>query len=788
MHLKKLIIIFALCYILINVNAVFIGQIEESSFPIEETESQIEEAEPQILELEIIVSENGDIDYAYSNEYILEPRGYIVQFFEDPILVKKTQLEIQGIVFGNILNEQRNLISGTHNTFKEDLANINSNYELLGEFDTLFNGIAIEVSEDEIEAVKNLSYVKEVFPNNQVKALLDESVPAIHANEVWGLGYTGEGINIAILDSGVDYTHPSLGGCFGVSCKVYVGWDFVNNDADPIDDYGHGTHVAGIAAGNGVLKGVAPDAKIIAAKVLNSSGRGYWSDIIAALELSMDPNNDDDYSDHVDIVNMSLGGSGNPDDAMSQTVNNAVDAGVVVVVSAGNGGPMPFSIGSPGTAKKAITVASASVSATNPYISSFSSRGIVVWESGSLLKPDISAPGEKICAAQHDDYKEGYAECSPELDNHIAISGTSMASPHVAGISALLLQAHPEWTPSQIKTAIMSSASMDIFPKSSSYTGAGYANALDAINFNASVYTTTPNLSFGIIGEGQTIWTKTLPVILKNTSLETIEYEISLIDNYGYNDEIGPGISVEYDSQITINPNSDKSFDVKLTVDNEIVSGPREYGEYTLVLTSPKNTIRIPIWFKKARFEILFSPAEDIPKTNSDLEIYVNSDVELKSAALRITKPNGESEYVILELMHNNLPVYIANQGEVWRARYTTNSEGEHKVEAGAIVLSGQILVSNSLANYNEAIFIADFTAPDIKLEINSFSDPISLTLFSNENIASNFDVERQPDYVTLEPSITFRQPGVIPLNENNFFEVKKIQAATGGGKSSSKN
>lgn len=145
--------------------------------------------------------------------------------------------------------------------------------------------------------------------------MLEESISLINANKVWELKddqnryLKGEGIKIAILDTGVDYRHPDLrGDCFGQpECKVVGGYDVMNKDDDPIDDQGHGTHVVFIAAGNGGLKGVAPEAKIFAYKVLNEDGSGNYDDIIEVIERVLDPNGDRDISDRVDVINLSLG-------------------------------------------------------------------------------------------------------------------------------------------------------------------------------------------------------------------------------------------------------------------------------------------------------------------------------------------------------------------------------------------------------------------------------------------------------------------------------------------------
>ena len=244
---------------------------------------------------------------------------------------------------------------------------------------------------------------------------------------------------------------------FFPNSKVIGGYDFVNNDNDPMDDHGHGTHVAATAAGNGTLKGVAPDANIVAYKVLGSDGGGWDSWIIAAIERAADPNQDGNTSDHLDILSMSLGGAGNPDDAMSTAVDNAVNTGVVAVIAAGNSGPSSNSIGSPGTSRNAITVGATDKQDT---IADFSSRGPVMWTNDqgikkSMVKPDLVAPGVSICAAQFDSAWNDRL-CFDE--DHVAISGTSMATPHAAGAAALLIQKNPDWSPDEIKSALKATA------------------------------------------------------------------------------------------------------------------------------------------------------------------------------------------------------------------------------------------------------------------------------------------------------------------------------------------
>lgn len=340
------------------------------------------------------------------------------------------------------------------------------------------NGFALTAGPGDVARLKKAGF--QVKRDSSVKTLLMDSVPLIGANQVWkitdksGLPITGKGVTIAIIDTGVDYTHSDLGGCFGASCKVIGGYDFVNGDGDPMDDMGHGTHVGAIAAGNGVLKGVAPDASVLAYKVLDQNGSGYISDVIAGIDRALDPNQDGDLSDATAVISMSLGGGGDPDDPVSQSVDNAVNAGSVVAVAAGNSGPGGSTIASPGVARLAITIAATT---KQDSVSSFSSRGPVEWNNKTIMKPDVAAPGESICAAEWDGWLSD-RRCLDDL--HIAISGTSMATPHVAGTVALLRQAFPEWTPAQIKAALKNTARDIGF--SPLDRGAGRIDALAALS------------------------------------------------------------------------------------------------------------------------------------------------------------------------------------------------------------------------------------------------------------------------------------------------------------------
>lgn len=367
---------------------------------------------------------------------------------------------------------------------------------IVREFSAAFNGFAVRgisvaAAQKAFAGMRGVT----IHPDVTVRASLKESVDIIRASEVWrpaqGLGLDGTGITIGIIDTGVDYTHPDLGGCLGSGCKVAGGYDFVNNDQDPMDDHGHGTHVAATAAGNGSyrdgngvtqpLPGVAPGALIYGYKVLSAGGWGSGSDIIAAIERCADPNEDGNPDDHLHVCSLSLGGGGDPDDPMSRAIDIASANGVVFTVAAGNSGPAAGTVGSPGTSREAITVAasckpgSSNGNCVGSPIARFSSRGPIP-NFPEVHKPDVAAPGVAICAARFGSYAAG-SECKDST--HIAISGTSMATPHVAGLAAIIRQANPDLTPAEVKAILIGTAT-DL-GQDATAQGAGLVDAVAAV-------------------------------------------------------------------------------------------------------------------------------------------------------------------------------------------------------------------------------------------------------------------------------------------------------------------
>ncbi|MEH7254321.1 S8 family serine peptidase [Neobacillus niacini] len=552
------------------------------------------------------------------------------------------------------------------------------------------------------------------------------SAPHIGANKAWDAGFTGKGVTVAVIDTGADYTHPDLKHAFG----DYKGYDFVDNDNDPQetprtsnpdDETAHGTHVSGTVAANGTIKGVAPEAKLLAYRVLGPGGSGTTKNVIAGIERAV--------QDGADVMNLSLGNSLNdPDYATSIALDWAMAEGVVAVTSNGNSGPNNWTVGSPGTSRDAISVGATQLP-YNEYKSSitttgggsypsakvmgfpsdeallsingktydfvdvgmgapsdfvgkdvrgkvalisrgagiafvdkasaakaagavaaiiynntageivmvpgtviptirttqedgqkllaelakgnnkvtfniskagevgetmadFSSRGPV--NSTWMIKPDVSAPGVNITSTvpTHDPANPyGYA----------SYQGTSMASPHVAGTAALLLQAHPDWDVQNVKAALMNTAEElkdakgNVYPHNTQ--GAGSIRVLDAIT--TKTLAAPGSHSFGTFFKNKGKQVEKQQFTIKNLSKENKTYSFKV--NMGENSN---AIKVSTSNNLKVNAGKSQSVNLNVQVDaGKLAQG---YYEGTITISDGTATFDVPT--------ILFVQEPDYPR------------------------------------------------------------------------------------------------------------------------------------------------------------------------------
>ncbi|MGH3681139.1 MAG: S8 family peptidase, partial [Natronosporangium sp.] len=323
--------------------------------------------------------------------------------------------------------------------------------------------------------------VATVWLDRTAELVLDESVPLVGAPQAWDAGYDGTGVTVAVLDSGVDLNHPDL------ADRVVAAESFVDG-APPQDGHGHGTHVASTIAGTGAASdgrrtGVAPGAELVTGRVCTDAGQCPFSAMIAGMEWAAGPMD-------ARVVSMSIGGAvTDGTDPLSQAVDSlTASSGALFVVAAGNNGD-DVTVASPGAADAALTVAATD---KQDRLAGFSSRGP---RFGDLaLKPDIAAPGVAIVAAR----AAGTSMGSPVDDWYTSAQGTSMATPHVSGAAAIVAQRHPDWSPAQLKAALMSTAAdagHTVYQQGAGRLDAGRAATQQLV-------ATTANLDFGIVPIG----------------------------------------------------------------------------------------------------------------------------------------------------------------------------------------------------------------------------------------------------------------------------------------------
>ncbi|WP_192472021.1 S8 family serine peptidase [Mesobacillus jeotgali] len=344
----------------------------------------------------------GDIELSSSR-----PTSVIVELKAESIVEAKHKGKKQ--TKASLKSERGKVIGALKNSVKDA--------EVKREYDYVFSGFSAKLPANEIIKLLALPGVKAVYPNvhytadvisaeeisaEEFSPNMMNSAPFIGSNDAWDAGFTGEGVTVAVIDTGVDYTHPDLAHAFG----DYKGYDFVDDDNDPQEgatQY-HGTHVSGTVAANGAIKGVAPDANLLGYRVLGPDG-GSTEDVVAGIELAV--------QDGADVMNLSLGNSlNNPDWATSIALDWAMAEGVVAVTSNGNAGPNNWTVGSPGTSRDAISVGATQLP-YNEYTAALSTSEGVEYPTAKVMGFPSDA---ELLALNGEEYEFVYVGLGAESD------------------------------------------------------------------------------------------------------------------------------------------------------------------------------------------------------------------------------------------------------------------------------------------------------------------------------------------------------------------------------------
>lgn len=556
----------------------------------------------------------------------------------------------------------------------------------------LLEGFSFQLPEYELEHLDGVDGVERVDKVKTYEAMLDESVPFIGGDDVRsildkdGERLTGEGVKVAVIDTGIDYHHSDL------KDSYKGGYDVVDDDNDPMETVSsqgeptlHGTHVAGIIAANGKVKGVAPEAEIYAYRALGPGGQGTTEQVIGAIEKAVE--------EGVDIINLSLGNTVNgPDWPTSIALDKAVDQGVVCVTSNGNSGPKMWTVGSPGTSTKAISVGASAPPVKTPYLTVFGeeqeialsnmsgglpwtlkrdfplvdagygtetewdtvkaegsivlikrglipftekavrakaagARAVILYnntpgpfvgvieggvkipvvsisrEDGEWLLEQISHQKDKLTLRtiyrEEEDFIPPFSSRGPvtytwevkpdvvapgvDIDStipkgYLGLNGTSMSAPHVTGAAALLKQAHPDWSPEQIKAALMNTAKKLIDQNGEPYLphdqGAGRIQIEKALRTKTIVYP-------GAVTFGK--WSKNDPREKRQIIL-TIENHDTVARTYHVQPpfDIPDGLQWKVPFATTIQPGNKKDVIVEMDMLPSVLESGLHHGEITV--------------------------------------------------------------------------------------------------------------------------------------------------------------------------------------------------------------
>ncbi len=410
--------------------------------------------------------------------------------------------------------------------------------------------------------------LRKLWLDGKVQANLERSTRQVNAPAAWAAGYDGKGTRVAVLDTGTDLEHPDLKGRVGESKN------FTDSDTDG-DRQGHGTHTISTVGGSGAesggaKKGVAPGAELLSGKVLNDQGYGLDSWIIAGMEWAV--------AAKADVVSMSLGDPSQTscDDPMSAAAERlAQNTGTLFVIAAGNTGPGNNTVSAPGCAPSVLTVGAVDRDDTT---ASFSSRGPAGLQ--HTPKPEIAAPGVGISAA---------AAGGRGVYAYQSMSGTSMATPHVAGAAAVVKQRHPDWTAQQVKAALVGSANTSV-PGDVRQTGGGRLDVKAAID---TAVVSAPAVQGGTYNWPQDRSDRTsVQVPYTNTAARPVTLDLA-VEKVTGNDGSAVRSQVARPERRTVTVPAGATVTVPLALDPAAKLERSQYGDVTGRLVATANGVRV---------------------------------------------------------------------------------------------------------------------------------------------------------------------------------------------------
>ena len=572
-----------------------------------------------------------------------------------------------------VVNELKSFSEATQSSVMAEIANLSKAYpvEDVKSF-WIANMINCKVTKEVIEELALNDDILILGYNKKQHLLFDEETPVpvegakgltqniiqVNADDVWEAGYTGEGVVVAVIDSGVNYNHLDLADHLwdGGPEFPHHGYDFTNNDNDPMDDNGHGTHCSGTVCGDGTAgtqTGMAPNATLMCVKMLDSEGSGYLAESIDGIQFAVEHG--------ADVLSMSFGWSGGGSESVRisyrNTLTNALEAGVVAAVSAGNEGnklnkyPVPNNVGAPGNCPPpwlhpdqtllggtscVVCVGAVDYDDEAAY---FTSHGPVTWQSISgfwdypynpgigLIRPDVSAPGVDIVSLNYSG-NTGYT----------TMSGTSMAAPCVAGVMCLMLSKNYDLTPAEVDE-ILETTGVQLTATKSNLTGSCRVDAMAAVDaisvgpvkfHNAYVDDAEGNNDHQL-NPGETV---SLDICLYNSSNDVLgDATVTLSSNSEFVTMInpvavfpgfGPGeiVCVNHAFTFEISENAIPTSDINFTIEAEIEGQNLSKSKFKLMTYGSTIAFdRVAIDDSEGNGNGILDPGE-----TADIYVYVTND------------------------------------------------------------------------------------------------------------------------------------------------------------------